>query len=84
MKIWQHVPLAKDVVLVVAALLRVVFFATSRDSVVVVMVLGMMSTRGNPDPPSRVKLAQPLAWSWSIVDGSVSAAVGAPRSFSQV
>jgi glycine betaine transporter len=39
---------------VVATLLVLVFFVTSGDSAV--LVLGMMSTRGNPDPPGRVKL----------------------------
>jgi glycine betaine transporter len=39
---------------VVATLLVLVFFMTSGDSAV--LVLGMMSSRGNPDPPSRVKL----------------------------
>jgi glycine betaine transporter len=38
----------------VATLLVLVFFVTSGDSAV--LVLGMMSTRGNPDPPGRVKL----------------------------
>lgn len=38
----------------VATLLVLVFFVTTGDSAV--LVLGMMSTRGNPDPPARVKL----------------------------
>lgn len=40
---------------VVATVLVVVFFVTSGDSAT--LVLGMMSTGGNPDPPARVKLA---------------------------
>jgi glycine betaine transporter len=39
---------------VVATLLVLVFFVTSGDSAV--LVLGMMSTGGNPNPPARVKL----------------------------
>lgn len=39
---------------VVATLLVVVFFVTSGDSAT--LVLGMMSTGGNPNPPARVKL----------------------------
>jgi len=39
---------------VVATLLVLVFFVTSGDSAV--LVLGMMSTGGNPNPPSRVKI----------------------------
>jgi glycine betaine transporter len=40
---------------VVATVLVVVFFVTSGDSAT--LVLGMMSTGGNPNPPARVKLA---------------------------
>jgi glycine betaine transporter len=39
---------------VVATLLVLVFFVTSGDSAV--LVLGMMSTGGNPNPPARIKL----------------------------
>jgi glycine betaine transporter len=39
---------------VVATLLVLVFFVTSGDSAV--LVLGMMSTGGNPNPPNRVKI----------------------------
>jgi glycine betaine transporter len=39
---------------VVATLLVLVFFVTSGDSAV--LVLGMMSTGGNPNPPARVKV----------------------------
>ena len=39
---------------VVATLLVMVFFVTSGDSAT--LVLGMMSTGGNPNPPSRVKI----------------------------
>lgn len=39
---------------VVATLLVLVFFVTSGDSAT--LVLGMMSTRGNPDPPGRIKI----------------------------
>ncbi|MFC0253056.1 BCCT family transporter [Massilia consociata] len=39
---------------VVATLLVIVFFVTSGDSAV--LVLGMMSTNGNPNPPARTKL----------------------------
>ena len=39
---------------VVSTLLVLVFFVTSGDSAV--LVLGMMSTNGNPNPPNRVKL----------------------------
>ena len=39
---------------VAATVLVVVFFVTSADSAT--LVLGMMSTRGDPDPPGRVKL----------------------------
>jgi glycine betaine transporter len=39
---------------VVATLLVVIFFVTSGDSAT--LVLGMMSTGGNPDPSARVKL----------------------------
>jgi glycine betaine transporter len=39
---------------VVATLLVLVFFVTSGDSAV--LVLGMMSTGGNPNPPTRSKL----------------------------
>jgi glycine betaine transporter len=39
---------------VVATVLILVFFVTSGDSAT--LVLGTMSTRGNPDPPARVKI----------------------------
>ncbi|WP_119354985.1 BCCT family transporter [Azohydromonas sediminis] len=39
---------------VVATVLLMVFFVTSGDSAT--LVLGMMSTRGNPQPPARIKL----------------------------
>lgn len=43
-----------SVMSVVATLLVVVFFVTSGDSAT--LVLGMMSTAGNPNPPAKVKL----------------------------
>ena len=39
---------------VVATLLVMVFFVTSGDSAT--LVLGMMSTGGNPNPPNRIKI----------------------------
>lgn len=39
---------------VVSTLLVLVFFVTSGDSAV--LVLGMMSSNGNPDPPNRIKI----------------------------
>lgn len=39
---------------VIATILVLVFFVTSGDSAI--LVLGMMSTGGNPDPPARIKI----------------------------
>ncbi|WP_082536325.1 MULTISPECIES: BCCT family transporter [unclassified Roseateles] len=52
---------------VVATLLVLVFFVTSGDSAV--LVLGMMSTRGNPNPAARVKLL------WGLLVAGVAAAL---------
>lgn len=50
---FQGMPLSMTMS-VVATLLVLIFFVTSGDSAV--LVLGMMSTAGNPNPPARVKL----------------------------
>jgi glycine betaine transporter len=64
--VFDAMPLG-GVMSVVATLLVLVFFVTSGDSAT--LVLGMMSTGGNPEPGARVKLV------WGVLIGAIAASL---------